>query len=132
MMWYDRPSIDNSASAGSQAIQKVFKANTMGASTIRSAVVPASGKANSRPSFYRPELDALRFFAFFAVYLTHSLPHDAADFSRYHMPQAVAVFLAAVATSGRFGVTLFFLLSAYLITSLLLRDSGWREQSISG
>lgn len=75
-------------------------------------------------SFYRPELDVLRFFAFFAVYLTHSLSHNPDDWIRYHVPSKVAALLAAIASSGRFGVQLFFLLSAYLITSLLIREEG--------
>lgn len=79
--------------------------------------------AASRPSsFYHPELDILRFFAFFAVYITHSLSHNPADWARYHFPRIAAELMAAIARSGRFGVTLFFLLSAYLITSLLLRE----------
>lgn len=83
--------------------------------------------ASSSARFYRPELDILRFIAFFAVYVTHSLPHIPAEYLRFHLPKPVAVFLADVAFSGSFGVTLFFLLSAYLITSLLLR-----ERSITG
>ena len=83
--------------------------------------------ATSSARFYRPELDILRFVAFFAVYVTHSLPHSPAEYLRFHLPKPVAAFLGNVAFSGSFGVTLFFLLSAYLITSLLLR-----EKSITG
>jgi peptidoglycan/LPS O-acetylase OafA/YrhL len=72
--------------------------------------------------FYRPELDVLRFFAFLAVYLSHSLSIDTGDWVRYHFPEKLANLMAAVASSGRFGVQLFFLLSGYLITSLLLRE----------
>jgi peptidoglycan/LPS O-acetylase OafA/YrhL len=67
-------------------------------------------------------LDALRFLAFFAVYLTHSLSHEPADYARYHLPQLAGELMSAIATSGRFGGQLFFLLSGYLITSLLLRE----------
>ena len=87
--------------------------------------LPASppGTASvTKASFYRPELDALRFFAFFAVYLTHSLSHEPGDYARYHLPRKAGALMAAIATSGRFGVQLFFLLSGYLITSLLLRE----------
>ena len=79
----------------------------------------------SRPgkaSFYRPELDILRFLAFFGIFLSHSLPLDASVYSRYHLPRWLGGSMAAIATSGRFGVTLFFVLSGYLITSLLLRE----------
>lgn len=58
--------------------------------------------------FYRPELDALRFFAFFAVFIHHG-PYPAGPIR--------LVFFA-----GRFGLSIFFLLSAYLITELLLRE----------
>ena len=92
---------------------------------MASQTLPASlpGTATvTKASFYRPELDALRFFAFFAVYLTHSLSHEAGDYARYHLPHMAGELMAAIANSGRFGVTLFFLLSGYLITSLLLRE----------
>jgi len=62
--------------------------------------------------FYRPELDALRFFAFLAV-LVH------------HGPGAPG-FAGIVRDAGGFGLSMFFLLSAYLITELLVRE---REQS---
>jgi peptidoglycan/LPS O-acetylase OafA/YrhL len=39
-----------------------------------------------------------------------------------HITEKAALLLAAIASSGRFGVQLFFLLSGYLITSLLLRE----------
>ena len=83
---------------------------------------PSGTGSSSKTSFYRPELDALRFFAFFAVYLMHSLPRDPADYARYHFPHMAGELMASIATSGRFGVQLFFLLSGYLITSLLLRE----------
>lgn len=62
--------------------------------------------------FYRPELDALRFFAFLAV-LVH------------HGPDSTGLFSLA-RRAGGFGLSMFFLLSAYLITELLLRE---REQT---
>jgi peptidoglycan/LPS O-acetylase OafA/YrhL len=76
----------------------------------------------AHPSFYRPELDALRFFGFFAIYLFDSLSHDPNDYARYHLPRLASNLMATIATSGRFGITLLFLLSGYLITSLLLRE----------
>ena len=70
--------------------------------------------------FYRPELDCLRFFAFFAVFIYHTLSNDPAYYSARHMP--FGTLIASAASAGRFGVDLFFLLSAYLITELLLRE----------
>jgi peptidoglycan/LPS O-acetylase OafA/YrhL len=62
--------------------------------------------------FYHPELDALRFFAFLAVYICHAIPATSAR---------VAV-IEDIKDAGNFGVCLFFLLSAYLITELLRRE----------
>lgn len=70
--------------------------------------------------FYRPELDCLRFFAFFAVYICHTLPGDAASYAVRHVP--VGKLFVAVKWASSCGVDLFFLLSAYLITELLLRE----------
>ncbi|WP_158615347.1 acyltransferase [Acidipila sp. EB88] len=74
-------------------------------------------KASSR--FYRPELDALRFFAFFAVFLTHGLRIDVTHgILRHHAALAQGIiFLHRV---GGFGLSLFFFLSAFLITTLLV------------
>jgi peptidoglycan/LPS O-acetylase OafA/YrhL len=68
--------------------------------------------------FYRPELDCLRFFAFMAVFVHHSVPKTADFYQAHHLP----TFLANVFYAGGFGVDLFFCLSAYLITELLLRE----------
>jgi peptidoglycan/LPS O-acetylase OafA/YrhL len=62
--------------------------------------------------YYRPELDGLRFFAFLAVLI-------------HHGPGAPG-FAGTVRDMGGFGLSMFFVLSAYLITELLLRE---REQS---
>lgn len=75
-----------------------------------------------KPRFYRPELDTLRFFAFFAVFLHHVIPNNAAYFSSHGVPARLSAVLAATASAGAFGVDLFFLLSAFLITELLLRE----------
>lgn len=69
----------------------------------------------ARARFYRPELDALRFFAFVTVFCFHRadfLPLD-------HVHHPIAYVIAWI---GAFGVTLFFLLSAFLIVELLLRE----------
>ena len=75
-------------------------------------VALASGvpKRTGALRFYRPELDALRFFAFLAV-LFHHGPG----------PQG-SKFLWLVCSAGGFGLSMFFLLSAYLITELLIRE----------
>lgn len=99
---------------------------------MATGTVIGSEAVASRPgksSFYRPELDILRFLAFFGIYLSHSLPLDPALYSRYHLPRWFGQTMATVAASGRFGVTLFFVISGYLITSLLLRER-WSRSDI--
>jgi peptidoglycan/LPS O-acetylase OafA/YrhL len=68
--------------------------------------------------FYRPELDCLRFFAFLGVFVHHTIPKEPAFFRTHGLP----VFLSNFGYAGAFGVDLFFCLSAYLITELLLRE----------
>ncbi len=58
--------------------------------------------------YYRPELDALRFFAFACVFCDH-LPIG----SRWYEP---------IKELGAFGMCMFFMLSAYLIITILLRE----------
>src|SRR5260370_9924523 len=70
--------------------------------------------------FYRPELDCLRFFAFFAVFIHHTLSADPNYYAARHAP--FGGLIASAASAGRFAVDLFFLLSAYLITELLPRE----------
>src|SRR5439155_15679326 len=54
--------------------------------------------------YYRPELDVLRCFAFLMVFASHTVP-------------------VSTAAGGAFGVNLYFTLSSFLITTLLLRES---------
>jgi len=77
------------------------------------ADIAAAPARTAAKRFYRPELDALRFFAFLAVLI-------------HHGPAPAHGFLHVANEAGGFGLSMFFLLSAYLITELLLRE---REQS---
>jgi peptidoglycan/LPS O-acetylase OafA/YrhL len=73
--------------------------------------------------FYRPELDTLRFFAFFGVFIFHVIPNDPHFYEVHHLLiPAVVPLICAVASAGAYGVDLFFALSAYLITTLLIRE----------
>ena len=79
---------------------------------------PAIAHAPRR--FYQPELDGLRFYAFLGVFVYHTLPQQPAFYRGLHLP--LPSLWAAVAISGASGVDLFFALSAFLITALLLRE----------
>ena len=81
----------------------------------------------SAPRFYLPELDVLRFFAFLAVFLEHAFGSAPMRFflqpHQFLRGRAVSI----LTWSGGYGVDLFFALSAFLITQLLMR-----EQAVSG
>jgi peptidoglycan/LPS O-acetylase OafA/YrhL len=98
------------------------------ATAVSSAVREAkpSSKPAARRSFYRPELDTLRFFAFLVVFMAHTLWNPADYFVGRHVPLWAAKILAGVTCAGSFGVDLFFVLSAYLITELLVREKEQR------
>jgi peptidoglycan/LPS O-acetylase OafA/YrhL len=80
---------------------------------------PAATPATTDPGerIYFPELDGLRFFAFLMVFLFHGgLPEKM-------VAQAIGRTAArALRENGGYGVQLFFILSGYLITTLLLRE----------
>jgi peptidoglycan/LPS O-acetylase OafA/YrhL len=78
------------------------------------------GPASAAQRFYWPELDCLRFFAFLAVFVHHTFAHEADYYAARQIP--FGAFIASAARAGSFGVDLFFLLSAYLITELLFRE----------
>jgi peptidoglycan/LPS O-acetylase OafA/YrhL len=69
--------------------------------------------------FFLPELDGLRFVAFLCVYMFHAAKQ---------LPTSTFSFLRELTKIGEYGVDLFFLLSAFLITQLLLRERELRGE----
>ncbi len=74
-----------------------------------------AGGSPAAERFYLPELDILRFAAFFAVFVYHVPPGSLYFYLRHGA-------LGGFGVAGAFGVDLFFALSGYLITRLLLRE----------
>lgn len=72
--------------------------------------------------YYRLELDLLRFAAFLMVFLSHVVPGDESFFAQLSVPHSAAAVIIAMAAGGAFGVDLFFVLSSFLITTLLIRE----------
>ena len=76
----------------------------------------------SRPRFYRPELDCLRFLAFLTVFVSHAFSNNPDYYIERQMSPALSLWLSKAVASGGLGVVLFFVLSSYLITELLIRE----------
>ncbi len=72
-------------------------------------VAPSDKRADS---FYRPGLDILRALAFLLVFTAHGFV--------WNLDKPTQ--LGALGRTGEFGVSIFFFLSSYLITELLLRE----------
>src|SRR5271154_4164465 len=79
--------------------------------------------------FYLSTLDVMRFFSFLAVFLFHVTFREGGIHSAVEGKGMLLVLRTAIFNSGRFGVDLFFTLSAYLITELLMRE---KENNWSG
>ena len=67
-----------------------------------------------------------RFFAFLAVFWFHFPSDPAFSYSHHHIPVWLGQFFTYATSAGQHGVDLFFALSAYLITDLLMREKDER------
>jgi len=76
-----------------------------------------------KKKLFFPNLDALRFFAFFAVFLFHSFYTEYDFIKKSHIYN----FANTLCSNGDLGVNFFFVLSGFLITYLLLN-----EESLKG
>lgn len=82
----------------------------------------ADAAATARASFYYPELDGLRCLAFALVFLHHSIQADALANLVTGPLKQVAIAAANFVSNGWMGVELFFVLSGFLLMSLLLKE----------
>jgi hypothetical protein len=88
----------------------------------KARVAEDSTTTDSHERFYLPELDVLRFFAFLAVFGWHLAWGVGYHFQTKTGTDFFATHQTAdrLLRSGEWGVDLFFALSAYLLTELLL------------
>ena len=72
--------------------------------------------------FYYPELDAIRIFLFLGVWSYHVLPREPNFYTDHHIPQLLASAGVVLVRACMCSLDVFFILSAFLITELLLRE----------
>jgi len=77
---------------------------------------------HTEQTFYRPQLDCLRFFAFVFVFISHAFSIDPDYYNQLGASPTLALWISKTIGSGGLGVVLFFVLSSYLITELLVRE----------
>jgi peptidoglycan/LPS O-acetylase OafA/YrhL len=95
---------------------------------MANAALPSSEKTSAETTvatgrFYRPELDGLRFLSFLVVFISHAYLISPRMFAGSGpMMAEVGRWALAAGHCGYAAVAVFFVLSSYLITELLLRE----------
>ena len=79
-------------------------------------------RCSLRERFYYPELDAIRIFLFFGVWSYHVLPRALIFYDEHHVPHILGEVCVTCLQACMCSLDVFFILSAYLITELLLRE----------
>ena len=93
----------------------------------RSVASPDVGRRGGlQERFYFPELDAIRFFLFWGVWGYHALPREENVYIEHHVPAAAASLITSFLKAGMASLDVFFILSAFLITELLLQEKELR------
>ncbi len=84
------------------------------------AGLPVGPHVRTPGTFYHPELDVVRFCAFLLVFIAHSSTVEVSVSAL--APGIPSIIASAFWGAGFSGLTLFFTLSSYLITELLLQE----------
>src|SRR5579872_7312378 len=72
--------------------------------------------------FYHPELDSLRWWGFLAIFTAHITPATIVLYRSMGLSDHTTGIVLAAKQAAGFSLDMFFVLSAYLITTLLLRE----------
>lgn len=97
-------------------MRDLIRANALAIEPVFGTEVFRGVPASMRPTYYHPELDCLRFFAFASVFFYHATEIFRFNLGRFQN------FAYVLFSTGCFGVDLFFCLSAFLITTILLQE----------
>jgi len=89
---------------------------------VPAAISKTPPVAKLQGRFYYPELDSIRFFLFCCVWGKHVLPTNLVSYSAHHVPTWVAVAITSMINALMCSLDVFFIISGFLITQLLLRE----------
>jgi len=92
------------------------------ASTGPTEVSRPTTVAKPQGRLYYPELDSIRFFLFCCVWGIHVLKIDPAYYSAHQVPLPLAMAITNMISAFRGSLDVFFIISGFLITQLLLRE----------